>query len=640
MLYYEIAVRGPRGTQSIFTYESEEVIDKGTLVSIRLRRKLLSGVVWAQVSKPAYKTLPIEEAIDYRLPLQLLELASWLESFYAAPLSSALQLMLPVSLPKKANPRKVRTTNTARHDISMLPLTTDQSKAITELKKLKKGSAILHGETGSGKTRIYAELVKLCLDQGRSAILLVPEIGMTEQFVADISMITTVQPIVVHSGLTVAERRRAWMAVQNQEPHIIIGTRSALFAPASNIGLIVVDESHDSAYKHEGSPRFHATRVASKLGELHGALVVLGSATPSVADYQLAVSKKAPIIRLANQASGKIRNIKVEIVDKRLKTEFTKSRLLSNTALRHIGNTLTNKGQALLFLNRRGTARICMCQDCGWSAECNTCQLPLAYHRNKQALLCHSCGNTYPLLTTCPNCKSVELSYRSPGVQALADEVSKLFPSARIARIDSDVAEEDNLSNRYQELFEGSIDIIIGTQSLAKGLDLPKLELEVLVDADAGLHMPDYLASERMFQLLYQVMGRIGRHGPGTLIVQTLTPEHPILNSSLERNYADFFCSELKSREAFKYPPFSHVARIIVEHKQETTAAAIAARLAAKVRRKGLVIKGPSPCFYERLRGLYRYQLVVLSPVRSRLTELEPQLPLQATLDIDPVSLL
>ena len=640
MLYYEIAVRGPQGTQSIFTYESDEAIEKGTLVSVRLRRKQLAGVVWRQTPKPPYKTLSIDEVSAYKLPAQLLELASWLEGFYASALSNALQLMLPVSLPKKVNPRKVRTTNTARHDISALPLTTDQLKAVTELKKLKKGSAILHGETGSGKTRVYAELVKSTLEQGRSALLLVPEIGMTEQFIADIGMITEAQPIIIHSGLTAAERKRAWMTVRNQEPHIVIGTRSALFAPESNIGLIVVDESHDSAYKHEGSPRFHASRVASKLGELHGALVVLGSATPSVADYQLAVSKKAPIIRLANQASGKIRDIQIEIVDKRLKTEFTKSRLLSNTALRHISSTLANNGQALLFLNRRGTARICMCQDCGWSAECDTCQLPLAYHRNKQALLCHSCGNTYPLLTTCPNCNSVELSYRSPGVQALADEVSTLFPTSRIARIDSDVAEEDNLSNRYQELFEGSIDIIIGTQSLAKGLDLPKLELEVLVDADAGLHMPDYLASERMFQLLYQVMGRIGRHGPGTLIVQTLTPEHPILNSSLERNYMAFFSSELKSREVFKYPPFSHVARIIVEHKQETTAATTATRLATKIQRKGLLIKGPSPCFYERLRGLYRYQLVVLSPVRSRLTELAPQLPPQATLDIDPVSLL
>ncbi len=643
-MYYDVTIRGSRGGQSTFTYHSEAALQRGQLVVAPLQNRPVLGVVSAIISrKPAFKTRAIAESSKYVLPLKLLDLITWMNEFYACNPGASLQLILPPKVPKNPKPRKETQLAVNRKNINHLPLTREQTNALVGLATKSKGTCILHGETGSGKTRVYAELVTQSLSKGLSALILVPEIGMTSQLAADIGQLTSQQVAVIHSELTPAQRQKLWIEIyESNEPKIIIGTRSALFAPIDKLGIIIVDESHDASYKQESSPRYSAIRVASQLGKIHACRVILGSATPSVSDYFLAKQKAAPIIRLHKQATGHEHDTTSLIIDKRERRLFTKSYLLSNPSIDAITQTLQSGLQCLLFLNRRGTAKLCLCHNCGWFATCSNCQLPLTYHRNKQALLCHSCGNQYPPVTACPECGSVELRYQTPGVQALESEVEKLFPTARITRIDSDGGESNSLTHNYQALYDGDIDIIIGTQTVAKGLDLPKLQLEVVVDADSGLHMPDYLAGERMFQLLYQVIGRIGRHQSGQLIVQTLTPDHPIIATAINRDYETFYTAEIAARKMLRYPPFTHLARIVFENTNEAGTFTQAHVVAEKIRQDlhGVTVLGPSVCFYPLLRSKHRVQLIVMTAERHKLTLLRTILPTSAFLDIDPAQLL
>ncbi|MGH3056037.1 MAG: replication restart helicase PriA, partial [Gaiellaceae bacterium] len=346
---------------------------------------------------------------------------------------------------------------------SLPPLTSDQSNVLNEIKN--PGTYVLHGETGTGKTRVYIELAKRSLDRGESAIILTPEIGLTSQLERDFQHVFKDRVVVIHSQLTDATRQRLWQRMLEQkEPVIVVGPRSALFSPLRKVGFIAVDEAHETAYKQDQSPYYHASRVASKLAEMHQAPVVLGSATPLVTDYFMAEAKHRPVLRMEQTARDKdAAPVKISVVDLRDRSKFTKKSYISDELIKVVTEALSKKEQSLLFLNRRGTARVVFCDNYGWQATCPHCDLPLVYHGDTHSMRCHTCEYKAPSPISCPNCHNASVVFKSIGTKAIVDEVERLFPDAKIMRFDTDNKKGERIEQHYDAVKSGEVDIIIGT---------------------------------------------------------------------------------------------------------------------------------------------------------------------------------
>ena len=641
MNYYEVAVRGSFGDKSIFVYESFKSLEIGQLVEVVLKGHSYLGVVIRKCSKPKFKTLAIKKVRTESLPIESIKTTVWMSDYYASPMGACLSLFLPQSLPEKPRPyKKITCSAVTRHSVNHKKLTKGQNEALIEINN--KNKILIHGETGSGKTHIYGKASNKILCQGKSVLVLVPEIGMTTQINADLSNYWSKEPIIYHSDLTQSNRRNIWrQLLTSHEPNLVIGTRSALFLPINDLGLIVIDEAHDSSYKNDSSPRFQTLSVADKLADFHNAKLVIGTATPSVDLYFLASShKKTSLIRIKDKASIK-HSSSIDIVDKKDKSSFSRSPLISDLSIKLIKNSLISKEQVMLFINRRGTSKLCVCLGCGWTAECQRCNIPLAYHQNLNKMICHNCGDKSPIVLECPECHLSDLKYKSPGSQAVTAEVQKLFPVAKVARIDSDSSKHENLNKIYNHIYRNEIDILVGTQSIAKGLDIPNLTLGIIVDADSGIHLPDYLASERMYQTIHQVLGRIGRHKQGRLVVQTYNPNYPLLLSAVRGDYESFYESEIKDRKKYNYPPFSHIARVIVsglsEEKVKKNAEILAKRISDH---ENIQLIGPSACFYQKIRNYYRWHIILKSKNRKNLTKIAKIYSRYGTFDLDPLNLL
>jgi primosomal protein N' (replication factor Y) len=503
---------------------------------------------------------------------------------------------------------------------------------------------VLHGETGSGKTRVYIELAAERLAQGKSVIVLTPEIGLTSQLADNFTRVFGGRVVVLHSQLTEATRERAWQYLLEQpEPVIVIGARSALFSPLRNIGLIVIDEAHETAYKQDQAPYYHTTTVAAKLAQLHQATLVLGSATPLVSDYYIATAKQRPIVRMTELAKGNDAQSSVAVIDLKARDQFSKSPYLSNALIAAIKNTIGKGEQTLLFLNRRGTARVIFCEHCGWQALCPHCDLPLVYHGDSHAMRCHSCDFAAASPVSCPDCRNATVMYKSVGTKAIVDEAQRLFPEARIMRFDTDNKKTERIEQHYNALRDGQVDIIVGTQTLAKGLDLPRLSLVGVIIADTGLFFPDFSAQERTYQLLRQVLGRIGRgHRDGHAIVQTYAPDSPLLGSVLTKNWETFYNKELAERRRFTFPPFCYLLHLGCKRASSNAAQNAADAFALQIRRQfpRVVVEGPSPSFHEKIQGKYNWQLVVKARRRDDLLAIIHALPSGWSYDIDPMNLL
>jgi primosomal protein N' (replication factor Y) len=517
---------------------------------------------------------------------------------------------------------------------------------------------LLHGVTGSGKTELYLRAIACALQHGRQALVLVPEIALTAQLVRRFAARFGEQVVVLHSGLSLGERYDTWRRLRRGDAKIIVGSRSAVFAPLPELGLIIVDEEHEPSYKHEEGVRYHARDVALKLGSLTKSAVILGSATPSVESFRRARDGAYILLELPDRIARKPGSLgtqaiplpPVRIVDMRVELQ-NGNRSIFSRALQHgLSEVLRNRQQALLFLNRRGTAAFVMCRDCGYVVGCPRCSTALSVHQASgfDVLRCHSCSHRELIPTVCPQCWSPRIRQFGVGTQRVVAEVEALLPHARVLRWDRDVTGRKGAHDRLLQTFlDHKADVVVGTQMIAKGLDLPLVTLVGVISADTGLYMPDFRAGERTFQLMAQVAGRAGRRDTGgQVIIQTYNPDHYALRAAAEHNYHLFYREEIAFRAEVRYPPFSQLVRFVTTGTNaksvQTAASDLAARIQAALDQLKLpdaALIGPAPAFMERVRGRYRWHtLVRAADVQPLLDELGP-LP-GWIIDVDPVSML
>ena len=644
MYHYFIWVRSNRyhGLTPL-TYSSDKKIRSGSVVQIELQKQLVLGVVTGPAPNPKFNTKPIVRLFDLpSIPKPLIGLANWLLEYYPSPIGILTQILLPASLSDKAIALEIP-EKLPSPDASKLPkMTTQQRSAFNNMKN--HDSYILHGTTGSGKTRVYIELALQAIANKGSAIILTPEISLTSQLADSFQAVFGDRVVIVHSNLSPGQRSKVWLrCLKSSEPLIVIGPRSALFMPLQNIGLIVLDEAHESAYKQEQAPGYQTARVAGYLSRLTRARLVLGSATPSISDYHLAKQKNKPIITLDELAQASLHDKNVTVVDRKDYSKFTRSNIIGNELIKAIEIALNNGEQTLLYLNRRGSARIILCEQCGWQATCPHCDIPLTYHGDKHQLRCHSCSYSNHAPSSCKECGHHEIIYKSAGTKTVVSEAQRLFPNARVARFDTDNTASESFERNYKSVKNGDVDIIIGTQMLAKGLDLPKLSTLGVILADSSLYMPDFTAEERTFQLINQVLGRVGRgHLAGRAIIQTYHPDHAVIKDAINSDYHNFYQREITAREKFLFPPFCFILKISFRRATTKSAeqSAIACKNIINDSKLGVNVEGPAPCFYEKVSGKFQWQLVVKAKQRSDLLKIIKILPKNCSYDIDPLDIL
>lgn len=518
---------------------------------------------------------------------------------------------------------------------------------------------LLHGVTGSGKTELYLRAIGRVLRQGRQALVLVPEIALTAQLVRRFAARFGERVVVLHSGLSTGERYDTWRRLLRKTAGVAVGSRSSIFAPLPELGLIVVDEEHEGTYKHEETPRYHARDAALELAAATGSVVILGSATPSVESYQRARDGAYTLLELRERVAaiaGKIVAQRiplppVSIVDMRIELQAGNRSIFSRALQDALEEVIERRQQALLFLNRRGSAAFVMCRDCGHVVTCPRCSSPLAVHNvggDDELMRCHTCGHWEGVPVFCPHCWSSRIRQFGVGTQRVAAAVAELLPQARVIRWDRDVTGRKGAHERLlRTVLDHQADIIVGTQMIAKGLDLPLVTLVGVVSADTGLHLPDFRAGERSFQLMTQVAGRAGRRElGGRVILQSYNPDHYALRAAAEHDYAAFFREEIAFRAETHYPPFSRLVRFVVSSTKPESARAAAEALAGRIQAvlaelqlPDSAIIGPAPAFMERVRGRSRWHLLLrASDVQPVLDDLGP-LP-GWMIDVDPVSML
>jgi primosomal protein N' (replication factor Y) len=517
---------------------------------------------------------------------------------------------------------------------------------------------LLHGVTGSGKTEVYLSALDRCIESGRKSIVLVPEIALTAQTVRRFRERFD-RVAVLHSGLGAGEMFDQWHGIAGGRYDVVIGSRSAIFAPQPDLGLIVIDEEHEWTYKqHDGTPRYHARDVALELGRLKDAAVVLGSATPDVCSYERAAREVYTLLPLPDRVQPSAMSDEpakptivqsmpsISVVDLRAELRAGNRSMFSVELKAAVESALSNDEQVILFLNRRGLASHVQCRDCGFVPACSSCAIALTYHRQYDRLVCHQCSRRTRLPSACRECGSPRVRLVGAGVEKLEAEAARSFPHARILRWDRDSTRGRHAHERILAAFLAhEADILIGTQMLAKGLDLPSVTLVGVVNADVGLHIPDVRAGERTFQILTQVAGRAGRgERPGRVIIQTYTPDHYAIEAAARYDYEGFVAAELEARERLGYPPFSRLVRLTFAHTNPRFARDEAMRMQRTLsqRRAELgsdaVIVGPSPAYVPRVRGRYRWQIVIRGRQPDALLRESP-MAANWSVDIDPVTL-
>ena len=449
-------------------------------------------------------------------------------------------------------------------------LTDDQQRAVHAIKKDERTVQLLHGVTGSGKTEIYLTLIAECLRQGKSSIFLVPEIALTPQMLAQLRARFGKNAAILHSGLSAGERFDEWWRLRTGEAKIAIGARSAVFAPLENLGVIILDEEHDGSYHSETAPRYSTFEVARLRAKYHGCKLVLGSATPAVETYQKALQGEFGLITLKKRINKRPLP-EINIVDMRREARRGNNSPFSNVLKDEIEACLAAEKQAILFLNRRGYAQSVICKDCGEVVKCDACDVSLTYHREENCLKCHYCGEKYAMVDGCVACGSKKLSYAGTGTQKIVSELQKLYPTARILRMDNDTTSGKEGHYKILKSFsEHTADILVGTQMIAKGHDFPSVTLVGILDADMSLHFSDYRSGERTFQLITQVAGRSGRaEEKGKVVLQTFSPENDVLRFACAYDYEGFYENEISMRAAAAFPPFSKIVRVLVSGEEK-----------------------------------------------------------------------
>ncbi len=648
------------------TYCADEPLVPGQIVLVPLMRRLVAAVVVKKVAQPDFKCRKVVKILYSKpLPRHLMKTAEFMQNYYMVPAGSVIGMFLPKGIEKKRrkNPlqrdektggkrffkgdevlgedKSVENSVLAKNNTILL--NPYQKNALEGLQQAPGATKLLHGVTGSGKTNIYLKMALDALERHQSTILLVPEIALTGQLVRVFQEVFGDKVAMIHSKQTGAERHLVFDDLLfSEEPRIVIGPRSALFAPLGDLGLIIIDEEHENTYYQENSPKYSAIRVASFMAKTLGISCILGSATPTIEDYYIAREHRA-LVTLREKAKESANLPKIEIIDLKNRKDFTKNRYFSNSLIQAMQRNLDSGVQTLIFHNRRGSAPLTICEKCGEELLCPNCFLPLTLHADRYELVCHTCDFHEKVPATCPNCGHPDLIHKGFGTKLLENEVRKILPKARVMRFDADNKKGEGLSEVYSEVRDGEVDVLVGTQTLAKGLDLPKLATVGVVQADAGLMLPDFAAEEKVFQLVTQVIGRVGRGHleRAEVFIQTFRPEHPVLCYAKEADYEGFFEYMLKRRRQSGFPPYRHLMKVELTLKTEALVIKKIQEIATRMaQNEKLMVSPPMPAFHERTNRGYTWGVIVRATSRKALTEVALGLDKSFRVTLDPPSLL
>jgi primosomal protein N' (replication factor Y) len=622
-----------------FTYEIEDEVGKGAVLAIRFGNARRRGVVVDADAEAPPDVEPVAaERVLETLPPALVDLALWIADYYGSTPARALALIAPQQPARRGERRDVTSSAGLPAEPAPARLSESQERALARIETLLReggGNVLLAGATGSGKTEVYIRACEAALGAGRGAIVLVPEIALTPQTLGRFQARFGDRVALLHSGLTEAERRDERERIVSGEAPVVVGARSAVFAPLPSLGVVCVDEEHDSSYKQESDPRYDARTVAAKRAALEGAVAIFGSATPRPESWQ-ALER----LELGGRIAAPLPTVRV--VDLREETGYP----LSGPLLSELGRLAEGGGKAILLLNRRGIAPALHCRACGVTRRCPNCDVAFTLHGDS-SLRCHHCGAREPAGETCPACGSPELARIGAGTQRLERELERHVPELERIRLDADaVAKPEQLRAALERFAGADRAVLIGTQMVAKGHHFSGVELAAVVDADTGLGLPDFRAEERTFQLLTQLAGRSGRDAPGRVLIQTFQPESRAVEHAARHDVAGFLAGELERRRALGYPPFRHLVRVLVSGPELADATRALEELKAGLAEFELL--GPAPLL--RLRGRHRAQLVgktdrpraLASRAAALLSAAAPAMRragLTAVVDVDPQSL-
>jgi len=646
-----------------FVYEiSPEIASQikiGSIVLVPFGRRRERGFVTGFTSeRPNVSLARIEKLLEEEpvFDEKTIQLCRWLADYYLSTLGETLKLAFPARRAKRKEPSTSYFSTMPPH----LALNQEQEIALEKIKKsldcANHKVFLLEGVTGSGKTEVYLQAIAHALNLGKSAIVLVPEIALTAQTVERIKSKFGQIVAVLHSGLTAGERFGQWQRLKFGDCRVAVGARSALFAPLENLGLIIVDEEHETAYKQNRNPRYHAREAALKRGELESAVVILGSATPSLESKFLAEQKKYEPLNLTQRVEGRPLP-EMAIVDMRQESSAGRKEIFSSLLLEEISRCLEAKEKAILFLNRRGYANFLLCRECGLVLKCRRCAVSLTYHQSENLLKCHHCGYQERAPQTCPACGGYRIRQFGFGTQRVESEIKALFPDLSVIRMDADTTAKRDAHRQklieFQRLEKG---ILLGTQMIAKGLDFPEVTLVGVIDADTALHLPDFRAAERTFQLILQVAGRAGRGSrPGKVIIQTYCSDNYVLESLRQGNYDQFYAQEMNFRRELNYPPYSSLVNILIFGRDEAETRKAAEIMGKSLLEEGIAslgtMLGPTAAPIAKLNNRYRWHIVFKTTrpdeLKARLKEFLGRFlsgkmakGVNVSVDVDPVSIL
>ncbi len=667
----------PLPIPTVFSYSIPETFRAkavpGVRVTVPFRNTEITGyiVVTESAAAPSQKLKPLLAVLDDQPVLSdsMLALTKWVGEYYGSSWGEAIENALPrwVKYGKKTEKyieKAKQKSEASTHPAADYTLSPEQEKAFRVIQdRLNHKSPkplLIYGVTGSGKSELYIRAIRETLKRNRTAICLVPEIALTEQLQRFFAGHFGNCLEILHSKMTDGERFLAWKRIELGACKVVLGPRSAVFAPIPELGLIIMDEEHEGSYKQETAPRYHAREVAAWRAQHESALFLMGTATPSLESMMLAELGKIDRVDLTERVDQKAMP-KVEVIDlKRYEGDKRPSLLFSPPLMREIETNLKNGEGTMLLLNRRGFSTSIRCPACGEVETCKMCQVALTFHQEKDLLLCHYCNYQRKVSSACSSCKSPLLKFAGFGTEKIESETARFFPSARIARLDADTTRTRGAHEKILEKFRGQkIDILIGTQMIAKGFDFPHVTLVGVVLADVGLRLPDFRSSERTFQLLTQFAGRAGRGAkPGRVIIQTWMPEHPSIRFAREHDFLNFYAHEKQCREEFHYPPHCSLVNIIVRSRDEKKAYVFAREMRDALReacQKGngergtkVEILGPAPLPFYKLRGHFRWHVMLKIPhglsLTARIYEILMGLKKSSSvafqLDVDPLNIL
>ena len=630
---YKIAVPGNHLLDYLPSDEEIEPLKPGTRVLVPLRKKKAVGIIWRKItaSNLEPKRLKSILTVPYEPPLftpRLLELLDWLSDYYLAPLGEVVKLALPkwlrmptekgnLALLKKLQEGLITPLATFSKTLS---LNSEQQLAVdTILQNLDHFRPfLLAGITGSGKTEIYLQVIAKILDEGKQALVLLPEINLTPQTVKRFAERFPVTIAVLHSQMTDKARAKAWNMARTGSAKVIIGTRSAIFTPLPNLGLIVVDEEHDLSFKQQSGIRYGARDVAVMCAKINNIPIILGSATPSCESLANVDNGRYCMLKLPHRI-GDASLPTFKLID--LRAQHLESGI-APAIMQELKRCLLAGEQALIFINQRGYAPLYICKNCGWIAVCPDCDAHLIYHKTTHFLHCHHCGRAFPPATSCPNCNSNQLAFFGSGTEKIAEVLHNCFPGASLARMDRDTtAPTGALSKLLSEINEGKYQIIIGTQMLSKGHHFPKVTLVVILNVDQGLNSFDFRGYEHLAQLIVQISGRAGRANlPGKVLLQTYAPQHPFFKLLIKQGYLALVREQLRERRAAQLPPFTALALLQTESRQPNLAQQFLIEVKQYLNENcTLDVTGPIPAMLEKKAGWIRAQMLLQSPFRAEL---------------------